>query len=159
MSIATDAIGKMYAVIYYTDYRKNNSIVVKLATPDLDYAKRVALYYTTKDFPNDNEYDYKIAQNYLHREGYVQLKDKVIVDYMIVALNKKIEREEQKKEEDADDGNEEEESYEEEDEDYELEAQIEFSFTGIWAVVQINDDNLDVIGDIDGSLLLSGGSR
>jgi hypothetical protein len=131
MSAVPEVEDKVYAVVFHTDWRKNNSIRIEFVTSDLELAKRVAFHHVSKQIEEDDDYIYKIAENYRQKEHYVEVKGRVIVDYMAVALHKpRIEDKDKKT------------------------KGISHTDDNVWAVVEVGAAAIDAIGGIDESLLL-----
>jgi len=80
----------MYAVVYFTDYRKDNRFEVVEFTNDVEYAKKMAFHLAKKELSrqrNTENYFYKITTKI---EGYEYLYpvNETIVTYKIIELVK-----------------------------------------------------------------------
>jgi hypothetical protein len=144
MSDNSEVNDKMYAVVNYTDGRKENIIRIDFVTPDLELAKKVAFQGIKEEIPMDDHYSYKIVQNFEDREGYISMEGQVILDYMVVGRTGKRKRTDDKEEEEEE---------EEGDEEWDEYGSNEEFYGSIWAVVEVGPKAIDAVEDIDESLL------
>ena len=82
----------MYAVVYFTDYRKDNRFEVVGVTDDVEYAKKVAFQIAKKELSrqrNTEKTFYKITSKIEDYEyEYLHPINKIIVAYKIIELVK-----------------------------------------------------------------------
>lgn len=135
MSTATEADSKMYAVVRYSDYRKENTIEVMQVTPDLDSAKKAAFHGIKRSARDDDKFDYKIVKNnYEDRAGYVYMEGKVIVEYSMAACEKEDEREEDTK--------------------WKRARNIDHYVSDVWSIVEVKCNDHEALDDIDESMFM-----
>ncbi len=82
----------MYAIVYFTDYRKDNRFEVVGVTEDVEYAKKVAFQIAKKELSrqrNTEKTFYKITSKIEDYEyEYLHPINKIIVAYKIIELVK-----------------------------------------------------------------------
>jgi len=82
----------MYAVVYFTDYRKDNRFEVVTCAEDVEYAKKVAFQIAKKEVSrqrNTEKTFYKITSKIEDYEyEYLHPLNKIIVAYKIIELVK-----------------------------------------------------------------------
>jgi len=82
----------MYAVVYFTDYRKDNRFEVVTCEEDVEYAKKLAFKFAKKELTrqrNTEETFYKITSKTEDYEyEYLHPLNKIIVAYKIIELVK-----------------------------------------------------------------------
>jgi hypothetical protein len=77
----------MYALVEYDDYRKEQSFEVITTTNDVEYAKKIAFYYTKKNIPTYNDDSiYKITTKMENQ--YLRPINKTIIAYKIIEVDK-----------------------------------------------------------------------
>lgn len=115
----------MYAVVQYSDYRKEQNFEVITTTDDVDYAKKVAFQYAKNSIPqissNEDNSFYKI--NTRVRNEYLRPINKTIIAYRVINVK-----------------------------NYRKKVTIQYSFTNIYAVIELKKD-IGTIEEIDTSLI------
>lgn len=115
----------MYAVVQYSDYRKEQNFEVITTTDDVDYAKKVAFQYAKNSIPqissNEDNSFYKI--NTRVKNEYLRPINKTIIAYRVINVK-----------------------------NYRKKVIINYSYTNIYAVIEVDKD-LGNIEEIDTSLI------
>ena len=115
----------MYAVVQYSDYRKEQNFEVIATTDDVDYAKKVAFQYAKNSIPqissNEDNSFYKI--NTRVKNEYLRPINKTIIAYRVINVK-----------------------------NYRKKVTIQYLFTTIYAVIELDKD-IGNIEEIDTSLI------
>jgi hypothetical protein len=78
----------MYTVVKYNNYRKQQYFEIKLATDDLEYAKKVAYNNAKKEMIRQSDlfFSYRLSTDI--EEYYLYPENKTIVQYIVVEVEK-----------------------------------------------------------------------
>jgi hypothetical protein len=123
---------EQYAIVnYYGRPSDYNQVEIIHVTDNYDYANKLAFHYAKKILPSNKNYgriECRIIKNYYHEDNPVYIHH-VIVEYKIVQVE-----------------------YDNECEEYEKYNIIDV-WNNAWAVVKVNNNNIEQIEDIDNTLI------